>query len=631
MVTGRFFRSPRNTVSIGWIPLLVLLSFLVATEAFADGCPQYSTSGGAGFTQFTVAPNVGLGSGNYTNISFYYPNNATANKSCVHTMQGSDGAQTIYLQQGGVWQILVENNLYHQPSSCYIQVGATGWTFANGCSISSPQNSETCGGCQYMNAPPATSFNPGWIPQRYAPPSPDNVQGTQRIHIKNNCADDIYLVLTPPTGDDELTRYNAQLWNVTATKGGFTIMYPNPQNASSGLLFQQLVPSGDEIAVWAPNGGIASGNFGVLLGCTGAPSGPGQWPTGCIIGGIPGQVTSGVGTVFEYTAGCMPGQPCSMNPSNGNAMGAADYFDLSMVSGFSVPMSMEVVSNASGAGYSDFQCNFQKMRAVADLYDCPNETSATVGGAGYSNSQLDSGVGLYVTNTDVGRAGCMAPEQWLQGGQNPVNSDVVHVSAGITTSPNIADWYACNGMPQAGADANPDTCLEPGCGGPQCAVGPKGAQGDYSLANLAKGLGKPFTNYVKYLKAVGSQGYAWQFNDDASTMVCQIAGADVRVTICPGNPGQTPYAQQKWAFANGECGVDSNGSYASLLACMKANFDYACASEVVEKKRSDGSAVTASLYYCKPVAKGTTGAVSYDTCMANNTSICQSTGTTPSN
>jgi hypothetical protein len=135
---------------------------------------------------------------------------------------------------------------------------------------------------------------------------------------------------------------------------------------------------------------------------------------------------------------------------------------------------------------------------------------------------------------------------------------------------------------------------------------------------------------VKYLKAVGSQGYAWQFNDDASTMVCQTAGADVRVTICPGNSGQKPYAPQKWAFANGECDVDSNGPYASLLACMTANFDYTCAAETVEKKRSDGSAVKASLYYCKPVAKGTPGAVSYDQCMANNANTCQSTGNVPS-
>jgi hypothetical protein len=399
-------------------------------------------------------------------------------------------------------------------------------------------------------------------------------------------------------------------------------MYANPQNTNSTALYRSKVASGKTLSIWVPEGGIASGNFGVLLGCTGAPSGYG-WPSDCILGGLPGQKSSGVGTVFEYTAGCKASANCSMNPSDGSAMGGADYFDLSMVSGYNIPMSMEVTNNAG------FNCSFTKMAAKADLYDCPKENLATIAANStlYTNTQYVAGVDPKVSNTNIGRAGCMSPEQWIENGQD--NSIPVAVGKGIGQTPNIADYYACNVMPAEGADKDPDTCQTPGCGGPQCSVGPLGARGDYTPANVAKSKGKPYTNYVKYLKAVGSQAYAWQFNDDASTMVCSKAGAEIAVTLCPGEPGQKPYANQKWGFKDGDCGVAKNGKYDTLLACMKDNFDYTCQSETVAKKRSDGTAVSAVLNYCKPVKKGAPGAVSYDACMAEDTKVCQSTGQTP--
>ncbi len=604
-------------LALPWSPALAL----------EDKCPAISTTGGAGFTQVHAAPSYDpkLGS---TIMTWYYPDNATAKnapkgQNCTTVIDGKDGYKTFYLKTGTPIQMTLESSQYHQKVLCSISASDTAWNFANNCTRQNAKHLPGCNGCQYLNDEgKSLDINPGQVPKQFVPVPVNKVKGTKRVSIKNNCGGDAWVVLTPASGDDDLKRYNTQLWKRAANESGMALMYANPTDLKSTALYRSKVAPGSSLKVWVPNGGIASGNFGVLLGCTGEPSGYG-WPSDCIIGGLPGLKTSGVGTVFEYTAGCKADANCSMNPSDGSALGGADYLDLSMVSGYNIPMSMEVANNAG------FNCSFTKMTGKADLYDCPKENLATIAANStlYMNNQYAAGVDPAVSNNNIGRAGCMSPEQWM--GDGPDNTMPRHVSNASITVPTIADFYACNVMPSPGADADPDNCKTPGCGGPQCSVGPLGTRGDYTPANVAKSRGKPYTNYVKYLKAVGSQAYAWQFNDDASTMVCSKAGAEIAVTLCPGEAGQKPYAKQKWGFKDGDCGVAKEGKYDTLLACMKDNFDYTCQSEIVAKKRKDTSAVTATLNYCKPVKKGTAGAVSYDTCMADNAQVCQSTGKTP--
>ncbi|NDV22267.1 hypothetical protein [Desulfovibrio sp. JC022] len=614
----------------------------ITNTVWADSS-QYlcQDSGDSSCTGITMA--IGpCGTQNWTNTITYSVGNGTSAQEVFSVDNKNAGAVTKYMKQGVLWKVDMENDHFNQKLTTYIKITPSGWEYANGCNKTSLEP-----GCEaaMLFPPPGMNLSPGCQMTKYTPPPPpppptakcgDNTKTTtwkKRITIHNNCMDSAYVVLTPPTAGDKQHYYNAYLWNKTAEKAGMEEMYANPQNRTSALLFRKMITFGESMDIPVPDGGIASANFGVLLGCDTPPSGVG-WPGDCVIGGVPGMASSGVGTVFEYSAGCAytgaDRTKCTVNPSDGTCMGATDYFDLSMVSGFNVPMSMEITDNGN-------DCNFTEMYAVADLYDCPKEDQTTIAGNStlYTNKQLNAGIGLQVSNNNRGRAGCMAPEQWLEppGGQDPYkNTDTTAASGGITTSPpNISDWYACNVMKAKGADKDPQTCLTPGCGGPQCAVGPLGTPGQYDMVSLSKGKGKPYTNYVKYLKAVGSDAYAWQFNDDASTAICQKAGATIKVTLCPGPSEQQPYKKQKWSFSNNKCQADpANGSYPTLLACMKANFDYSCQPEEVKKLNAKtGEAVTAQLNYCKPVPKGQ--GVPYDVCTKNNSQYCQQTGKTPPN
>ena len=627
-------------------PIFITICIFVLcciTEYAPADASQYlcQDSGDSSCTAITMALGP-CGTNTWTNTVTYSAVNGTSTEKVFSINNKHSGAVTKYMKQNVVWKVDVENTHFNQTLTTYIKVNSSGWEYANGCSKTSTKK-----GCEaaMLFPSPGTNLSPGCQMTKYTPSGPpapsggvcgDNTKTTtwqKRITIHNNCMDTAYIVLTPPTAENKQQYYNANLWNKTAEKAGMIEMYANPQNKTSALLFRSEITYGEDLVLPVPDGGIASANFGILLGCETPPS-KGGWPGNCVIGGVPGHASSGVGTVFEYSAGCTytgaDRNKCTVNPSDGTCMGATDYFDLSMVSGFNVPMSMTIDDQGN-------DCNFTEMSAITDLYDCPTEDLTTIAGNStlYQNAMLKSGVNLKITNNERGRAGCMAPEQWLEppGGQGKYkNTNTVAASGGITTStPNISDWYACNVMKAKGADKDPQTCLTPGCGGPQCAVGPLGTPGQYDMVSLSKGKGKPYTNYVKYIKAVGSDAYAWQFNDDASTAICKKAGTSVTVTLCPGPAGQQPYKKQKWTYSEseGKCQVaPGGGSYDTLLACMKDNFDYKCQPEPVQKLNAKtGAAVTAQRNYCKPVPKGQ--GVPYEVCTKNNSQYCQQTGNTP--
>lgn len=440
---------------------------------------------------------------------------------------------------------------------------------------------------------------------------------SQRVSFYNNCHDNSYIILTPPSDPTA-----AALW---ATVGGGFV------SIDSGQYYRTAITAGQTVDLCIPDAGIVSGKFKFYLGCDGTFDSYG-FPQNCAIGAAPGHTAFGVDSLFEFTGGCSPANTtagtCNLNPSDNTPLGGTDYFDLSNVDGYTVPQLLQMVSTG------DYQCTYTSMLSVTDLYSCPNENSATIDNATYLNSQLNgSGISLVLGSLTSPRQACMSTERWIEppGGENPVNTNPITISPGITTTPpNLADWYACNTMPQAGADSNPFTCTTPGCGGPQCAIGPAGTPGDYSMGNIARGKGKPYTNYVKTLKATADQAYAWQFNDDASTMSCSTWGAKVLLTTCPGQTGQKPYNTQKWSYAGGACNVDTAGTYDTLTACQQANMRYVCSSEVVQKMQAGTTNVLqAQLNYCKPVAQSAVtpavwnAAVSYARCSASG---CQATG-----
>ncbi len=448
-----------------------------------------------------------------------------------------------------------------------------------------------------------------------------DVGSSQRVIITNNCADPAYVIITPPASDP------GELWSKVGTN-------EKPVNGfiEGGTQYYKMkIAANSSQPFCIPNGGIASGNFKFYLGCDETKSDESTgFPVDCAIGGQPGHVDFPVSSKFEFTAGCKPGSVCTKNPSDPNKdLGPMDYFDISNVDGYNVPMSIEETGTTL--------CTFQSMESITDLWSCPGEDWSTIS-TRYNNPQLSEGINLFLTHKETNRAACATFEKWLEvsgEGQHPINNITISPSNGISTAPpNIQDWYSCNVMPSVGADDHPSTCTTPGCGGPQCAVGPDGTTKDYSTKNLAQGKGKPYTNYVKRLKATGNQGYAWQFNDDASTMRCPLSKASspvITLTLCPGESGQKPYQPQKWAFTGGKCVIDKkNGVYASLWDCQVKNVKFTCKTEVVQKFDVSGDHakdVKAELNYCMPVdmtnSVEVASGLSWSEC---NNSFCQERG-----
>lgn len=460
---------------------------------------------------------------------------------------------------------------------------------------------------------------------------------SQRVIIANNCADTAYAIITPPK-DPPMK----ELWGTVGTKENKVIHFTEGGND----YYKIKIASEKSQPLCIPDGGIASGNLKFYLNCNEDDSDKSNgYPVDCSIGGEPGHVDFPVSSKFEFTTGCIPNSTCNKNPSKPTEnLSSKDFYDISNVDGYNMPMRIDV-ENSTGI------CNFQSMESLVDLWSCPQEDRNTISGK-YPNPQIDLGINLYLTKKKDGsaqRTACATFDKWLEvsgEGQHPENNQMIHASDGISKVdpdkpiPNIMDWYACNVMPAAGADEHPATCTTPGCGGPQCAVGPDGTLKDYSWQNLTQGKGKPYTNYVKRLKAIGNQGYAWQFNDDASTVQCDLTKTQqpvITLTLCPGQKGQRPYKPQSWAYIDNKCVVDNTkdskiSHYASLWDCQKKNVKFTCKTEKVEKIDIDGITANnaeAQLNYCMPVdmsnkdevARG----VSWDEC---SRSFCQERGNT---
>lgn len=621
---------------------LIVITCL-ANPTWASNSSYYSMQPKAGYDPIVIAFGVcKMTNGTEaTNTATYsYVNGTSATKAFSVSSQATASPAVTYYVKPGTWKVELENTCIQQTLSTYISISNGTWQYANNCTKDSTD--ANCAAGHLMPPLPDSAqaggpnLTPGCQQNHFTPPPPpqlvcgDNTKTTgwddERIKITNNCADDAYIVLTPPTADATYKQYNTDLWIQAANrvKGGMDKMYANPQNSTSALMFRKKVNSGESMYLPVPKGGIASGNISVLLNCAQDPEGVG-WPGNCTIGAVPGTPSTGVGTIFEYSAGCTytskedRKNKCTINPSSDKlyCMDSSDYYDISMVNGFSIPM------KASFENATDYKCNFAEMNGIADLYDCPKENGNTISATGnyvepYSNPQLKDGVGLHITNNattkgkvrDDYRAACTTPAQWLYkpGGQSPKNQKPV----ALTDSPqsysdlSISNWYQCKGMLPDEDPSDPANCKGPGCGGPQCAVGPDGELGEYSTSNIIQGHGIPYTNYVKYLKYIGADAYAWQFNDDASTVLCKKAGAQVHLELCPGpegiEPYQKPYTKQKWSFNGKEClpTPDTSAEYDTLLGCMKENYSYTCQQEEVQKLGPKGTVYSAKLNYCKP-------------------------------
>jgi hypothetical protein len=449
---------------------------------------------------------------------------------------------------------------------------------------------------------------------------------TQRVNVINNCADSAQVLLT--TSNDPLSR--ALLSNSYSTTGpGDTKQFmASLTDANTFVLVANLVAgvptaytiaSGGTEQFCLPDAGAGSGSLKFVFGCTGFDSGNTGLPNNCLIGSDPGTPNNGMDTLFEYSPGCEywgtgRQSECTYNPAAPTQrLEGVDYYDTSAVTAFSIPMGVTI------GNWQSYNCSYPGRTLIADLASCPSEDTTTISTEYTSvcTPPSTNAFNLLLTNQHAGwgsySTACIAFDKWMalygwQSGYTGCHIPLSTTPAGTASpTPNVADYYACSLIPFAGWDAYAQKCLTPGCGGPQCAVGPDGTEGAYSMSQVARGKGVPYMNYVKMLKATGNEVYTWMFDDGVGTLQCDTWGSTVTVTLCPGQSGQKPYdtANQKWSYnsTTNRCVVDTGGSYATQISCMAANGKYGCSTESVSKLDADNPSYVAlaKLNYCKPL------------------------------
>jgi len=438
---------------------------------------------------------------------------------------------------------------------------------------------------------------------------------TKRLTVINNCGENTWLYMKIPGAGSMPEQWD--FWKKTS--GGKEVWTGGSTGSGTGYVRSEL-KIGTPYHFCIPDKGAAGGNFQIFMEpCK-------KTGDDCMIGTMVGHDRNGINTLFEPTFGCIPGTAnCSKNPSDpSHDITAWDWFDISAVPGFTIPMYLEVTNahkltctaSSTDASMLDMaSCPSENkpwpegygttMVAVdpAPTTTCQKASGATTGqctGNGYApchddadctdgNTQmrtiLDGGFSLLTQGVDRrdGYQGCASPCNYLSGHQlgdppktwTSPSKDIMGPMASAGYKPNTlplntACWYCC--ASKANADA-------PGQGGIQCDKGPNGS---YPIG---------LTGYVRRLKEMGMNGYAWQYDDYGANHNCEQKSSDVSarflLTLCPGKTtgarypwpaGSKPYlTTQGWNWVNGKCTAsNSGGTYKSLYACQVANLKYEC-------------------------------------------------------
>ncbi len=427
---------------------------------------------------------------------------------------------------------------------------------------------------------------------------------TKRLTITNNCGDDAWMFIIPPV--DDVGFPQSQYW---ASQNGATTVYTAVCSDDDDTCKQQntqyklVISAGESQTFSVPDAGSASFKSYFKLGCTAGTS-PFEEFGNCKLGAdFPssqlGSDLAGTHTWFEVTWGCNasdyntycssdPGsakclEHCAENPVNNQALGTEDNFDISVVDGYGMPMS--VVAEGDGQD----QCSNQsgttgvnsKDLGFLDLASCPAETSTTleVPSEGdeaniynWLNEQksIDLWSTYQYTDGNTYTQNCAHPHSWFS--SNVLGTNITDSNRPITpadgTTCTSANWYGC-----AGSCLDDDgQTVTPSAGAEQCMDGP----GDGSK-NVAK------TKYVRRLKAMGITGYTWQYDDATGDASCP-QGLTYTLTLCPLKAGQTPYdtSTQKWTFVSDSnsctlAGDDATDTYDNYWECISSNAKYSVA------------------------------------------------------
>ncbi len=463
-----------------------------------------------------------------------------------------------------------------------------------------------------------------------------------RYHVKNSCDKNVVLFFKAGvTGSVAAGQWCDAFGTYTDTLQAGVDFYYTP------------IASGATADFPVPIAGAASGSMVFAYDC---PSGYDGATNDCAINFSP----SIVHTAAEFTAGCgyglvydssipgyVPDPRCAANPS-GTLLSAADNYDISAVAGFTLPMTY-TVSNYDSTIFScsplhdsqpSVDASMLDMASCAMEYgyygDAPQTLAmtkadktayATTYGI-LTNPAYASGISMAAEGTDANNnaiyTSCVSPCQWYSFPNlgNPGNPTPL-----VTNSPgeaNTFDWYCCANLCGQNNCTDADTscsCTCPGCRGAQCS---KGVGGNYKTKAIQ------YTNYVKRLKEMGYQGYAWQYDDDQGDEQCGWQNdlstdpsklLNITLELCP-NGGDPIQKSQKWAYDSGQgkCVVNNtSGTYGSYYDCITtdpvASTKFTIVADTVLGYPNSGIP-NRTYNYCVWDGTATSGTMSYKECVA---------------
>jgi hypothetical protein len=338
-----------------------------------------------------------------------------------------------------------------------------------------------CGGTSPTATPTPTPTAP---PSRVTPTPTPTVPSsggcatctTKRLKIINGCTQPMWMQYHTGNGGGSLNAPNRHL---LPSQGSF-IEYDIPDKGLAGVRF------------W-PGMGCDSGGHNCTIGASGGPATMGfTCPAG--IGCAPP-----VDSKFEGTFGCLPGVPtssCQTNPSGSGVLSRNDWWNTSMVDGYTLPVRVRVLGNCpvgpqpdgpGGPAGGIVDCSSLRFA------DCPRSENLSTNGQYPGLSSVD--LLLKRPNPDGSpsslTAGCFSPSAKLTSGQ--WQSMPRPPFTGTTYNPTDpqAQWYACPTPP-----ITPDMCM----------AGPASR-----------------TTYTNMIHAHCNNTYAYAYDDVAGLLSCPAA------------------------------------------------------------------------------------------------------------
>jgi hypothetical protein len=299
---------------------------------------------------------------------------------------------------------------------------------------------------------------------------------TKRLKIVNGCTQPMWIQYHTGAGGGTLNAPNRQL---LPSQGSF-IEYDIPDKGLAGVRF------------W-PGMGCDSSGQNCTIGASGGPATMGfTCPAG--IGCAPP-----VDTKFEGSFGCLPGvtsSACQPNPSGSGVLGRNDWWNTSMVDGYTLPVRVRVSGSCPVGPQPDSPGG--PMGGVVDcsslrFSDCPRGENLSTDGKFPGLSNLD--LLLKHPNPDgslsTQTAGCFSPSAKLTSGQwQSIPHPPFNGTTYAPTDPQ-AEWYACPSPPITPA---------------QCVAGPASR-----------------TTYTSMIHSRCNNTYAYAYDDVAGLLACPAA------------------------------------------------------------------------------------------------------------